>query len=442
MSSLLLRNVKLYWHGDVVEGNIVVENGIIKSVSRKEAPADVTVEGGGLLAIPGGIDIHAHIYDPLHHDHEDWRTGSLAGLYGGVTTIIDMPLRVYVDNLDVLMQKKYEAMKSSYVNYGLTGGFINEQNYQCIRDLVKHGVVTFKIFTCRPFMIRDSALPRALRLIAEYNAVGIIHAEEESLIAYREECLRTRKDPLAYHESRTGCVEAAAIMKTGFYAAETSARVHIAHVSSREGVEAVRYLKERGVKITAEVTPHHLYFTRRDVEKLGNLIKVAPTLKNSEDREALWRGLASGVIDVLASDNAPAPLVKKLGDVWSAWSGVPSLEVMVPLLYTYGFLQGKISLKRLVEVIAENPAKILGIYPVKGSLSIGSHADIIVLNTRSTRVISARTHHHKVDWNPWEGVELYGAPHHVLVNGYLVLESGELVGEPGRGVYVGDLIKR
>ena len=442
MSSILLRNVKVYWHGDVVEGSILVENGVVTSISKKENTADLVLDCEGLLAIPGGIDIHAHVYDPEHTDHEDWRSGSLAALYGGVTTLIDMPLRVSVDSVEAVKLKISEAARSSYVNYGVTGGFINDKNYHSIRDLVKHGVVTYKFFTCRPFMIKSEAIPRALRLIAEHNAVAVFHAEDEALIAFREDSLRSREDPLAYHESRSGYAEAAAIMRAGFYAAEISARVHIAHLSSKEGVEAVKYLKERGVKITAEVTPHHLYFTKRDAERLGNLIKVAPTLKDVEDREALWRGLAEGVIDVLASDNAPAPLSKKTGSVWSVWSGVPSLEVMVPLLYTHGFMQGRISLRKLVEVVAENPAKILGIYPVKGSLLIGSHADIVVLETRRARVISARTHHHKVEWNPWEGVELYGAPYHVLINGYLVLERGELVGEPGRGVYVGELCKR
>jgi dihydroorotase (multifunctional complex type) len=442
MHSTLLRNVKLYWQGDVVEGNVLIADGAVKAVSKREFTAETIVDGEGFLAIPGGIDLHAHIYDPEHTDHEDWASGSLAALYGGVTTLIDMPLRVSVDNLEVLKLKISEAARSSYVNYGVTGGFINERNYQCIRDLVEHGVITFKFFTCRPFTIRDEAIPRALKLIADHNAIAVFHAEDESLIDFREESQRARSDPVAYHESRSGYAEASAIMKACYYAAETGARVHIAHLSSKEGVEALRFLKQRGVRVTAEVTPHHLYFTKRDAEKLGNLVKVAPTLKGAEDREELWRGLSEGVIDTLASDNAPAPLDKKQGDVWSAWSGVPSLEVMIPLLYTLGFLQGRLSLKRLIEVVAENPAKILGVYPVKGSLSVGSHADIVVLDTRRSRVISARSHHHKVEWNPWEGVELRGVPYHVFVNGHVIVEKGELVGEPGKGIYIGDLFKR
>ena len=212
--------------------------------------------------------------------------------------------------------------------------------------------------------------------------------------------------------------------------------LHIAHLSSGEGVKAIRYVRNLGLDVTVETCPHYLYFTREDAEKYGTYLKLAPTLKSSMDREALWRALANGEIDAYASDNAPAPREEKEKDIWEAWGGIPNLEIMGPFLFTYGVLKRITSFDRFLDVFSRNPARIMGIYPEKGELAIGSDADLVIIDTRKPRLISATTHHHKVDWTPWEGLELYGAPIHVLVNGYPIILDGEIVGKPGKGKFV------
>ncbi|MEM1606507.1 MAG: dihydroorotase family protein, partial [Fervidicoccaceae archaeon] len=157
---LLLRNVKIPVSGVLVEGSILVDDGYIKYVSKLEKPADVVVDGEGLPVVPGGIDVHAHVYDPEYAINEDWESGSLAALYGCITTIVDMPLRVHVDNLGALYHKINEASRKSYINYGVTGGFLRGDNIASIDLLAKHGVKTFKMFTCRPFKADESAVPR------------------------------------------------------------------------------------------------------------------------------------------------------------------------------------------------------------------------------------------------------------------------------------------
>ncbi len=439
--SLIVRNAKIFFGGELVEGNILVENGVVKAIGRREFEGDYVLDAEHQPVLPGGIDVHAHVYDPEYADNEDWKTGSLAAAYGGLTTLIDMPLRVYVDGVEVLEAKLKEAAENSYVNYGVTGGFLNKKNIKSIAELRKRGVKTFKIFTCRPFQAEEEALGSILEEIAKTDSVAIVHAEDEGLIRYWEGLYKARNDVVSYHMSRTDSAEAAAILRIGMYARDTGARIHVAHLSSKLGLESVLFLKEKGVKVTSEVCPHHLYFTREDSAKYGNYLKLAPTLKTREDVEALWRGLAEGLIEVYASDNAPAPRRLKEVDVWSAWGGIPNLEIMGPFLYTYGVLKGRISIKRFVEVFSENPAKLLGIYPLMGSISIGSRADLYILETRRAKKISASTHHHKVDWTPWEGIELYGAPLHLVVGGHVIIENGELVGRPGLGVYIGNYVK-
>jgi len=442
MYSLVLKNVKIPLNGYLVEGHIYIENGLIASIGKREYSADVVIDGEGQLVVPGGIDLHAHIYDPEYVENEDWETGSLAAAYGGITTLIDMPLETSVDNIDVLEHKLREAQRNSYVNYGITGGFINKRNYSMIQVLRARGVKTFKFFTCKPFKIEDDAIIPALSEIKRNNAIAVFHAEDEELINYWESKYKGISDIVAYHSSRTEATEASAILRIGIYAFETNTPIHIAHLSSRLGLEAILWLKKLGVKLTSEVCPHHLYFTREDSRRFGNYLKLAPTLKTSEDIKTLWMGLSKGVIEIYASDNAPAPRSMKEIDTWSAWSGIPNLEIMGPFLYTFGVLENRITLSKFIDVFARNPAKLLGVYPLLGEILVGSRADLYVLETRRTRKISSNTHHHKVDWTPWEGFELKGAPLHLIVGGNIIIEKGELVGKPGVGIYVGDLIAK
>jgi dihydroorotase (multifunctional complex type) len=434
---LMIRNA-LYWTGeDLVPANILIEDGKIAGVSKKTyKDVDEVLEAYNQPVIPGGIDIHAHIYDPEYLDNEDWKTGSLAAAYGGITSVYDMPLRVFVDNKSVLEDKIKAAQRDSYINYGIHAGFMNEKNYEKIPELAEEGVKGYKVFTCRPFKANDEGLVKVFEMVRDVNGVVLAHSEDDALIGYGENLYNEFDDIVSYHKSRSPEAEAAAILKIGFYARQIGNQLHICHLSSMAGVESIRFLRRMGVNITVETCPHYLYFTRDDAKKYGTLLKLAPTLKTQVDRDALWRALEDGTINAYTSDNAPAPRSLKEKNVWEAWGGIPNLEIMGPFLYTYGVKQERLSFKRFVEVFSTGPAKIMDIYPEKGALMIGSDADIIVLDTRKPRKISPHTHHHKVDWTPWEGMELYGSPLHLLVNGEIIIRDEELVGSPGHGKYL------
>ncbi len=432
-----IRDAKVWVGEGFSEANILVEDSIITSISKKPLKdVDILLDAYGQPVIPGGIDIHAHVYDPEYVMNEDWESGSLAAVFGGITTVYDMPLRVFVDNKDIIKKKVEEAKKRSYINYGIHAGFMMASNKDKIPELAELGIKGYKVFTARPFKAEETALGDIFELVRNVNGVVIAHAEDDGLIQYGYDRYKDRSDIIGYHLHRSAYAEASAIMRLGYYALEIETPLHIAHVSSAEGVKAVRYLKDKGVRITAETCPHFLYFTREDAKKYGTYLKVAPTLKTREDREALWKALARGDIDAYTSDNAPAPRELKETDVWSAWGGIPNLEIMGPFLFTYGVLKRIISFERFIDVFSRNPAKIMDIYPEKGELAVGSDADLVVLETRRTRVVSASDHHHKVDWTPWEGMELYGAPLHVLVNGIVVIRDGQLVGKPGIGKFL------
>ena len=439
MTSILVKNAKLWMGGSFVEAYIVIEDGVIASISKSKPKGryDEVIDAKHQPVIPGGIDIHAHVYDPEYTANEDWETGSLAALYGGITTLYDMPLRLYVDTRDMVRKKIEEASKHSYVNYGVIAGFFNESNYKRIPELAEEGVKGYKVFTARPYKPVETAYPYIFDRVANVNGVVIVHAEDDAFIEYGEYRFREQDDPVAYHQHRTPYAEVSAIIRLGLLASEVGVHIHIAHLSSRDGLEAVKYVREKGARITVEVTPHHLYFTYEDAASYKSYLKVAPTLKSREDVEALWRGLARGVINAFVSDNAPAPRELKEVGIWDAWGGIPNLEIMIPFLYTFGVRGLRISFERFVEVTSRNPARIMGIYPEKGEICVGCDADLVVINADKPRKYRASEHHHKVDWSPWEGLEFYGTPLHVLVNGEPMIIDGELVGKPGKGKYVG-----
>ncbi|MEM4686856.1 MAG: dihydroorotase family protein [Zestosphaera sp.] len=442
---MLIKNVKLVaGNNDLVEASLVVDEGKVVEVKKlpKSRSYDNVLDGGGLIALPGGIDIHAHVYDPQYLHHEDFRSGSEAALYGGVTTIFDMPLRMYVED-EKTFKVKYEAgLKDSLVNFGVIAGMMNEDNIASVETLQSLGVNLFKVFTCKPFRPRsDGGFTKVVRSVVGRRGVLIVHAEDDTIAEYLTNEFRESgvNDPVFYHESRPALAEVMAIRRVADVAEFLGLKrgIHIAHLSSAEGLNEVIKSRHRGVYLTVETTPHHLYFTKEDVSRLGNYLKLAPTLKRRDDVRALWRGLASGSIDAVASDNAPSTRSEKEVDVWDAWGGIPNLEVMLPLLFTLGIKKlGVLTLEKYVEVTSKNPARIAGIYPRKGSLQVGSDADITLIDPNFCFGVRADKLHHKVDWTPFEGLELCGWPRHVIINGQLVMREREIVSQEFRGSYV------
>jgi len=433
VSKLVIDGVKyLVGINELVDATIIVEDGIITSVSKKENTKDFDfiIHAGGLIAMPGGIDIHAHIYDPGYIHHEDFRTGSVAAAFGGITTFYDMPLRMYVEDLRTLQIKRDAGISDSLINFGVIAGMMNEDNIGRVMELRSEGVRAFKLFTCKPFRPKhDSTFSKVIYEVDRARGLTMIHCEDDSLMEYLMSRFRSegRNDPLAHHESRPPEVEAAAIRRVVSIAHYLNARIHIVHVSSALGAEEVRNAKGRGLKITAETCPHYLYFTRDDVRRWGNYLKMNPALKDKEDVKALWRALSEGIIDVVTSDHAPSPKDEKETDVWNAWGGIPGLETMLPLIYTVGFKKlGLLSLRRYTEVTSENPARIMGIYPRKGTLSVGADADIVLLDPNLCIKVKGEELHHKVGWTPYEGLELCGWPKYVIVNGEILIQDREL----------------
>lgn len=396
--------------------------------------ATQTLDAAGLYVLPGVIDAHVHSRDPGFTHLEDIETASQAAAAGGVTLIIDMPGsdEPVLSNVKAFENKVKTVQGRSYVDFALRGAALPE-NLDDIPALVAAGVVGFKIQmgkSVREPAVDDEVLLDCFERLAAVDRPGGVHAENDGAMNYLTRKLKSqgREDALAHLESRPNMVEAEAIQRAIFFSRYAGNRLHIHHISTREGAALLAEAKAQGLPVTGETCPHYLLLDTTDYDSLGSLIKVNPPIKSPEDREALWDALRDGTIDVLATDHAPHSKEEKMqASIWRAVSGFAGVEIMVPLILTE-VNRGRISLERFVHVTAEKPAQVFGLYPRKGSLAIGSDADITVVDVTRRGTIDMDKLHSKATMTPFHGREVVGMSIYTLVRGNLVAKAGAVLG--------------
>lgn len=438
-----MRNGRVITPARTIEADILIEEGKITAVGRDipTSNADRLIDARGKFILPGGIDAHAHLYDPKFTNREDFRSGTAAAAAGGVTTVIEMVLQSPADTPERVVEKIQHGSEESIVDFSLHAGMMNAQNMRNIGELAKLGVRSFKAFMCQPYYVDHEVLYAIMRETKRHRAITNVHAEDERSVARRKRSLigKGRKDPIAHNESKPNSVEAKAIADATQLARNAKAWLHVSHVSTRQGVQLVRAAKGRGTNVTAETCPHYLTFTRRDVLKHGPYLKVNPPLKTAADLKGLWDGLRNGTVDMVTSEHAPGERSEKeVGweNIWEAWGGVPSIETMLPILLSEGVNKGRISLQDLCRIMCENPAATFGLYPRKGRITKGADADLVILDLALERKVAAESLHYKVGWTPYEGWTLKGWPVMTILRGEVVAEEGQVLGRPGLGKFV------
>ncbi len=427
---------------------------IPRSEATKDPPSADVIDATGLLAIPGAIDAHVHFDTPGFEDREDFAHGTRAAAAGGVTTVIDMPDTCMppVTSVANLENKLKVIERVAYVDFALWGGVSQNSMrgepslhlvgatdwFADMEELWKAGVVAFKTY-----MISGMDTFRALSFIEmgqvmqyarKIGALVGVHAEEGKLIAERMAALNVlNKNKIDdYYASRAEPAEKDGIALAIGLARETKARVHIVHVASGQGANLIAWAKSIGVDISAETCPHYLAFTKDDFKKFGSLIKTAPVIKESGDRSALWQGLADGSLDFIATDHAPAPLEqKKTGNAWKDYGGIPGVELMLPFAFSEGYKKKKLTLTKLIEVTSTNAAKRFGLFPQKGTLAVGSDADIVLINPKKAHKIDQSKMHSKAKWTPFNGQKFAGKIVKTILRGKVIYsEKGDVAAEP------------
>ena len=452
---LILKNANIPQGDRQVLTNILVKDqtivGFVPAIDNIQAKQ--VIDLNGKLVVPGCIDPHTHFMDPGFTHRETFKTGTMSAAAGGLTTIIDMPCcsKPSVRDEDSLYAKMNPLIEQAYIDFcfwgGMTGEDVREDLLDNVWGQVEAGVVSFKVYMTPSVptfpRVSDAEMLEIFYKVAETGLPVGVHAENYDICSFYTEKLKKqgRLDGPAWAEARKSLAEKVAIELIISYAEETGARVHVVHMSTKEGAHIVREAKKRGVKVTAETCPHYLMLNAQDsMTERGTFAKIAPPLRGKEDNEIHWQALADGTIDFVGTDHAPYEIPTEKAaedsDIWNSFPGIPGVETMVPILVSEGLNKGRLSLSRFVEVTSRNAAIHYGIYPKKGALEIGSDADFTIIDLEKESMVDEEKTYSMAKYNPLHGIKLKGIPVMTIVRGQVVYEDGKgIVGSPGFGKF-------
>jgi dihydroorotase len=429
MNRILIKNAKIVNEGSVFEGDLLIEDKIIKEIAESiSAKPDVKIiDAEGNYLIPGAIDDQVHFREPGLTHKGDIETESRAAVAGGITSFIEQPNTLPNAVTQELLEEKYQrASQVSYANYSFMMGGTNDNLEEVLKTNPKN-VAGIKLFlgssTGNMLVDNEQVLEK---IFSSTPMLIAVHCEDEATIKQNLEEYKAKYGddiPVKFHpliRSAEACYLSSS--KAIELAKKTGARLHVFHVSTAKETELFTNkipLEEK--KITAEVCIHHLWFTDADYEKKGNLIKWNPAVKTAADRDALWKALLDDRIDVIATDHAPHTLEEKKNPYTSAPSGGPLVQHAVVAMFE-AFHQKKISVEKIVEKMAHNPAKLFKIEK-RGFIREGYYADIVIVNPGLPWNVKKENILYKCGWSPFEGTNFKSRITHTFVNGQLVYNN-------------------
>jgi dihydropyrimidinase len=445
---LVIKNGMLVSASGTYRADIGVTGETITEIAL-ELPTDgaQVIDARDKFVLPGAIDAHTHMEWPLSAD--DFETGTIAAACGGVTTIVDFAVQYRGTTLhETIADWKRRADPKVVSDYGL---HIVVSNYgdntaDELRALVTEGVTSFKMWMTSSHSgglgVDDATIYRVMETAAETGALVGLHCENDPVMrTLIEGFLREGKTSPLYHRlSRPPFVEAEAIRRVATFAEATNCNLYIPHMSSGAGRVALNEAQRRGVRVVAETCPQFLgltdeVYSRPDAEHFV----MSPPIKSASDQAALWDGLAVGDIVTVGSDHCPysQEMKDKGKDNFSIMpNGVPGTEVIVPLVYGLGVATKRLTLEQMVAVTSENPAKLFGMYPKKGTLVVGADADILIFDPTTPITLDAKTLHSQIDYSLYADFTMPGRVSATIARGELIATNGNFIGKKGRGRFV------
>ncbi len=416
---LALNNGEAYINGKLVKTNILIENGKISKIGATKFKAIREIDCTGKIIFPAAIDVHVHFRTPGQEQKEDWISGSLAALSGGVATVMDMPsTKPATTTVELLEEKRKIIAEQAEIDFDLYMAATNDNIMEIENAKGLRGVKVYYGSTTGNIIFNEHEKMRELFKVAKRkNIVIVVHAEDEEEMARNREKYKGSKDPAVHAKIRSEEAEAKAIAAVLELQKEIGNKLHIAHVSSSKGLELIVKAKKRknGKLVTCETAPHYLFLDASNYKKLGNLMKCNPSIKEVRHRKALFNGVKNGAIEIVATDHAPHLLSEKRLGYWEAQSGIPGVETMLPLLLD-AVNSKKISLKRMVEAVSEKPAEIFG-WKKKGFIKKGFDADLVIVDMKKKTKIRNEKLFTKAGYSPWNGKTLKGAIETTITRG-------------------------
>jgi dihydropyrimidinase len=437
---------------ETFKADVLVDGERIAAVERSlNVSADRRIDAAGKLVLPGAIDVHTHLDLEVgdFSTADDFRSGTMAAACGGTTTVIDYATQARGWTLTRALETwKAKADGRAAVDYGfhLAVTDLSPAAEADLDRIAAEGVTSFKVYMAYPgrLMLDDRSIARLLAWTAASGSLVSVHAENGPAIAelVGRALAEGRTAPRYHAITRPVAFEHEAVSRVISLAEQAGAPVYIVHLSTADGLGEVRSARARGIRAFAETCPQYLVLSDELYDAPGAEAAkyiMSPPLRPPWHQNALWEGLASGDVQVIATDHCPFRLNVKLGhldDFSRIPNGVPGIETRMSVIYDAGVRTQRMTANRFVDVTATSPAKIFGLHPRKGEVAIGSDADLIVFDPERTLRLSATTHHMRVDYSAYEGREVTGAPVAVLCRGRVVAENGEFTGRPGWGRFI------
>jgi dihydropyrimidinase len=439
---------------DTYAADVAIRDGKIVALANDlpRENAKRVLDAAGMYVMPGGIDVHTHLDMPFGGttSSDDFETGTRAALFGGTTTLIDFAIQYKGQSLrqafDTWMAKASAKAFSDYAFHCIITD-LPEARLEEVRALVQDGVTSFKLFMAYPgvFMLDDASIFKVFRAAAGQGALVCMHAENGGAIdVIVKQALAEGKTAPKYHAlTRPTTAEAEATARAVALAEMAGAPVYIVHLSCNDALLKVREARDRGLPVYAETCPQYLYLSIENFNVPGfegAKYVFTPPLREKWHQEKLWEGLRQDQLQVVSTDHCPFCFKeqKELGkdDFTKIPNGGPGIEHRLSLIYSGGVAAGRFGLNRFVQLVATTPAKLFGLYPRKGTIAVGSDADLVIFDPRRQYTISAQTHHMRVDYSMFEGIEVKGVPQLVLSRGEVMVEGGKFLGRAGRGQFV------
>src|SRR5450631_3922034 len=440
---------------DTYTSDVAISDGKISALGQSlpRENAGKIIDAAGRYVFPGGIDVHTHLDMPFGGttSADDFETGTRAAAFGGTTTLIDFAIQYKGQSLrtafDAWMQKASgKAVCDSAFHCIITE--LADAQLEEMNALTREGVTSFKLFMAYPgvFMLDDASIFKALRATSKSGGMICMHAENGGAIdVLVQRALAEGKTAPKYHAlTRPTTAEAEATSRAIALAEMAGAPVYIVHLSCNDALEKVREARDRGLPAYAETCPQYLYLSLEDNMGApgfeGAKYVFTPPLREKWNQEKLWQGLARDTLQVVSTDHCPFCFKeqKEMGkdDFTKIPNGGPGVEHRLSLIYSGGVHGGKFSANRFVQLVSTAPAKLFGLYPRKGTIAVGSDADIVIFDPNAEETISVKTHHMRVDYSMFEGMRVKGVTKTVLSRGRVIIENGRFTGKPGAGEFL------
>jgi dihydropyrimidinase len=449
----LIRNGRIVTAVDYYQSDILIEDGTIAMIGRRiDAEADRVIDAGGRLVIPGGIDPHTHMDLPFGgtSSSDDFETGTIAAAHGGTTTIIDFAVQYKGQSLQEAVDVWHaKADGKASVDYGfhLICTDLPDQRLAEMRSLIDQGVSSFKLFMAYPgvFLVDDATIFKAMQTAGEHGGLICMHAENGIVIdeIVRQALAKGHTAPKYHALTRPTKAEAEGVHRAIALAEMAQSPVYIVHLSSSDALDEVTRARDMGVPAFAETCPQYLFLDYSVYEQPGfegAKFVMTPPIREKWNQDRLWRGLQFNDLQVVSTDHCPFCFKeqKELGldDFTKIPNGGPGVEHRMSLVFNGGVVGGRISLNRFVEITSTAQARIFGLFPRKGTIAVGSDADLVIFDPDEEMTISAKTHHMRVDYSVYEGMKVRGVTKTVLSRGEVVIDEGKYTGRKGHGAFL------